>query len=417
MQKKIYSVFINTILFLAVSLLVYGAMEWAFPRVFTKIFPMNMATKFDEFDGVWPLFQSSKRSYLPKNYIALAGDSYAMGMGDAMYEPIPNAREPRFGSAHTIQDMTARDVITFGQPGSGSIRGAISNPISGLRYLHSAVDKNFPSPAWLLIYFYEGNDLTENWMYYEQTFLTNHTGVDYENPQVFDQYIQDVALGRQRLYLAANAVTWQKQLFFYRFARRIFAETMLGKKFYRGKYPNELGLIYIPQSRWVPRKVDQPINHALIGGKTVPLPNNLQGPSMDLSQEQLVQTVGTFAKSLAWSRAHFPDTQFAVVFVPSVLSSYQLVGDNVDAQNFFSDNSTQFKVAELEQRHQWIEKEIARVAKEQGVPFVNTTSDIRAAAQDETVHGPRDWNHFSRKGYEVLGQSVVRQLPSLKAEK
>lgn len=417
MPKKIYSWIVNAVVFLVVSLLVYFSTEWAFPRVFTQIFPMNMATKFDEFDGVWPLFQSSKRSYFPENYIALAGDSYAMGMGDAMYEPIPNARQPRFGSAHTIQNLTGRDVITFGQPGSGSIRGAISNPVGGLHYLRKAVDEHFPSPKWMLVYFYEGNDLTENWMYYEKTFLSDHSATDYENPQVFDQYIRDIALGRQHLYLAANAVTWQQKLFFYRFVRRVFSEKVLGKKFYKKKYPNEFGLIYIPQSRWVPRTDTAPVNHALINGKSVPLLDNLQGPSMDLSQEQLVQTVGTFAKSLAWSRAYFPDTQFAVVFIPSVLSSYQLVGNDVDAQNFLRDNDTRFKTADLEQRHQWIEQQIASIAREQGVPFVDTTEDVRRATQHETLHGPHDWNHFSRKGYEVLGESVVRQLPQLQTEK
>ena len=404
----------NVVLSAIALLLTYAAAEWAFTRVFTQIFQMGMATKFDEFDGVWPLLQSTKQRFYPQDYIAGVGDSYAMGRGDAMYEGWPNPRQPRFSSAPTLQDLTGRDVITFGQPGSGSIRGMISNPVGALHYLHKVVDKDFPAPSWVLVYFYEGNDLTENWMYYEKTFLTNHAAEDYDNPQIFDRYVRDVALGRQHLYLAGEAATWKSRLFFYRFTYRVFAENVLGKKFYKKKYPNEFGLIYVPQARWVPRVVPQPINHAMIAGKNTPLPDNLQGPSMDLSQEQLQQSVGTFSKALAWSRTYFPRAQFAVVYVPSVLSTYQLTGDAVSAQNLFSDSATQFTVSAVEQRHAWMVEQIAQASQKQGVAFVDTTADLRQAANAQMMHGPRDWNHFNRRGYEVLGESVARQLPALK---
>jgi hypothetical protein len=411
--KNIRSALINLSLFLIVSALLYAMLEFAFPRVLTHLFPVAWVQKFEEFDGIWPLFQSSKRGFYPEDYIALAGDSYAMGMGDAMYEKLPDDRRPRFNSAHTIQDLTGRDVITFGLPGSGSVRGAISNPVTGLHYLRKLVKEDFPAPQWMLVYFYEGNDLTENWMYYEKTFLPDHPASDYENPGIFDEYIRNVALGRQHLYLAAEAATWKKRLFFSRFVYRVFAEQVLGQKFYRKKYPNEFGLIYVPQVRWVPRRSEHPVNHAMIGGQSVALPDNLQGPSMDLSPEQLQHAVGTFSKSLAWSRGYFPDTHFAVVFIPSVLSSYQLVGNEVDAQNYFNE-STRFDVASLEQRHEWVRNEIMRVCNEQGVPFVDATPDVRKAAAEQTLHGPNDWNHFNRRGYQVLGESVVRQLPALR---
>ncbi|MEZ5436416.1 MAG: hypothetical protein R3E67_07905 [Pseudomonadales bacterium] len=222
----------NVVLSAIALLLTYAAAEWAFPRVFTQIFPMGMATKFDEFDGVWPLLQSTKQRFYPQDYIAVAGDSYALGMGDAMYEGWPNPRQPRFSSAPTLQDLTGRDVITFGQPGSGSIRGMISNPVGALHYLHKVVDKDFPAPSWVLVYFYEGNDLTENWMYYEKTFLTNHAAEDYENPQIFDRYVRDVALGRQHLYLAGEAATWKKSPVFLSVYLSRLCRNVLGKKFY-----------------------------------------------------------------------------------------------------------------------------------------------------------------------------------------
>lgn len=64
---------------------------------------------------------------------------------------------------------------------------------------------------------------------------------DYENPQIFDRYIRDVALGRQHLYLAAEAANWKQKLFFYRFAYRVFAENVLGKNFTKENIPTNSG--------------------------------------------------------------------------------------------------------------------------------------------------------------------------------
>jgi hypothetical protein len=323
---------------------------------------------------------------------------------------------PRFHSAHVIEDVTGRDVLSFGLPGSGSVRSAISNPVAGLHYLRSLISAEFPDPSWIVVYFYEGNDLTENWMYYEKTFLTDHAPAEYDNPAIFDDYINKVALGRQHLYLAAGASSWKSRLFFSRFSWRLFAEKCLGRKFFRKKYPGEFGLIYVPENRWQPRKSDESINHAVIAGQTVALPDNLQGPSMDLSPEQLQHAVGTFDKALEWSRHHFPETRFAVVYIPSVLSTYELAGEQVEAQNYFSDSNTSFSVTALKQRHEWIRDEIARVSARQGLPFVDVTPDLQAAATNSTLHGPNDWNHLGRDGYRVLGESVAKRLPMLSGQ-
>ncbi len=414
MMNRLLDLCGRVLVFLLTSLLLYAAVEWAFPRVFTRLFTLEAMQKFDEPYGIWPLLQTSKEGFYPHDYIALTGDSYAMGMGDQLMHD-PDRYRPRFSSAHTIADLTGKDVISYGMPGSGSIRGIISNPVAGQRYIRKLVDPKFPPPRWMLVYFYEGNDLTENWMYYDKTFAVDYAGQDYNNAQVFDRYVQEVALSRHRLYQAANAAGWKERLLFWRYISRLYAEKIEKKKIYRKKYPNEFGLVYVPEKRWQPQLTGASVNKALIAGDIAQLPDNLQGPSMDLSPEQLLQAVGTFDKSLAYSRRYFTETRFAVVYIPSVLSIYALSGDKVSAQNYFSDD-TLFDRQVLEQRHRWIREQIAGVCAAQGLPFVDATDDLRAAATKEALHGPRDWNHLSREGYETLGRSVVRQMMPLWAD-
>jgi hypothetical protein len=30
------------------------------------------------------------------------------------------------------------------------------------------------------------------------------------------------------------------------------------------------------------------------------------------------------------------------------------------------------------------------------------------------LHGSNDWKHFNRLGYQVLGESIVKQMPELR---
>ena len=45
-----------------------------------------------------------------------------------------------------------------------------------------------------------------------------------------------------------------------------------------------------------------------------------------------------------------------------------------------------------------------------GLVFIDTRSDIRAASTKQIIHGPIDWVHYNRTGYEVLAQSITAGL-------
>jgi hypothetical protein len=63
--------------------------------------------------------QNSKDHYVPHDYIALLGDSYAAGVGDWLLAGGGLSDKP-YHSANVIHDLTHRDVASFGRVNIGS---------------------------------------------------------------------------------------------------------------------------------------------------------------------------------------------------------------------------------------------------------------------------------------------------------
>ena len=41
------------------------------------------------------------------------------------------------------------------------------------------------------------------------------------------------------------------------------------------------------------------------------------------------------------------------------------------------------------------------------VSFLNTTKSLRKVASQEFIHGPIDWDHFNKRGYEALSTDIA----------
>ena len=73
----------NLMLFLVSFFLMMAFGEWLFPKFIGKL-PLRLYGLIDK--DLRILTQSSKNNLLPKGYIALTGDSYAIGAGDWLNE-------------------------------------------------------------------------------------------------------------------------------------------------------------------------------------------------------------------------------------------------------------------------------------------------------------------------------------------
>ena len=132
------------ILAISATAVAYLAAEAAFLLVGLRYVPLRLHLHLPE--DVRVFAQSSKSGVVPHDPVLLLGDSYAQGAGDWLLETDPNRNGP-FHSAHVINRLTGRDVITLG------VSGAYSKDAWYLR---------LPPPHVAVVYFSEGSDLNDN---------------------------------------------------------------------------------------------------------------------------------------------------------------------------------------------------------------------------------------------------------------
>src|SRR5947209_6034759 len=140
---------------LAVS---YLAASFFLFRVIIGDLPINLRPHFPDLAEVFA--QTSKAGTVPRDTIALLGDSYAEGQGDGLLNANGDRARVQH-SAHVLHRLTGRDVISLGVGGAGSVQAMVRQPTRILRdgcFLYPRLDP----PRQMLVYFYEGNDLDEN---------------------------------------------------------------------------------------------------------------------------------------------------------------------------------------------------------------------------------------------------------------
>ena len=114
------------------------------------------------------LSQYSKKSVIPKNFIALVGDSNVYGFGPWLYDNSWSMGQPNFATHHLLHQTLNQDIVAFGYPGFGNM-GSSLTAVSEYKMLQSSwIWSEIHSPERILFVFYEGNDLINNLHEFEQ---------------------------------------------------------------------------------------------------------------------------------------------------------------------------------------------------------------------------------------------------------
>jgi hypothetical protein len=360
-------------------------------RLLLPVLPLKLHGYLDE--GLRTLAQSSKQAAVPRNYIALVGDSYAQGLGDWLLQSDPD-RNPPFHSAHLIAERTGRDVISFGASGAGSLRGLVGEPLSQFAYINASMLFRLTPPDEILVYFYEGNDLNNNLEDLATRYAGRYAVEKIQDPEYFRNFIREVAVEGDPVFKAAQSFSLADNLFCFKMVWRLLTEKAT---------PYQAAPFVTSGS-----------NRAVVAGSEVLLPDELQGPSLELTEEELEIGLSVFEQSLLFLADRFRGARVTILYVPSPLASYWLSSPTVSAQSY-EGRGVEFPSDLVHERSDRICSEVERIAATHGFGFVDPRSAIRAAAATQLVHGPEDWKHFNRAGYTSLAEELLRKWKPARA--
>jgi hypothetical protein len=291
-----------------------------------------------------------------------------------------------FHAAHVVHDLTGRDVITFGRGGSSNAEGFVRQPAHILAGSQCLLFPTISEPSQIFAYFYEGNDLQDNLRFAKKVVQRFGRADD---PAVAD-------------YLTSNYAAfpaWACHLYLFDVAARM--TRFLYQYYYLGVNP-----------LWR----EAPGGNLLrIGGTVIDGPAPLEGPALELDEQELHSGLTVLDRSLSWLRTRFPRVPTTVVYIPAPLSIYHLAGPTfiyvVEPRD--EGKTGRASLAQIATNTDRICNLVRAASEHNGVGFFNTRPALREVAATRLLHGPADWEHFNEQGYRTLGELLARRLDNL----
>ena len=199
MLSKLKSISIHLGLSLISIILFILMMELVFPKILHKL-PLPFYLGLGKDYKI--LGQYHKKSVVPVDYIALVGDSHALGSGDWYLQVVKKHKltQGDYHSAHILYNKTGRDVLSFGALGSGSLRGLVLKPISYFKHFNLLRDFELKQPKEILVYFFEGNDLSDNLIDIYSHYRDNYDMARLYDHEYFKTFIEKEILSTDRIY-------------------------------------------------------------------------------------------------------------------------------------------------------------------------------------------------------------------------
>jgi len=341
----------------------------------------GISSQFPMAANLW--WQPSAPDPSNNDYLALLGDSYAEGVGDWKAEQLDFTSPSH--SADVIHRLTERNILSFGRRGAGSAEGLVRLPALALGAGDCLFFPSLVQPQEIVYYFYEGNDLEDN-----IEFINRRLGLS-----VGDAGIRTASIN----FLDHKwGEPGRKPCLLY-FGKSIKTLTKTAGKTIRPW----LG-VDIDETQTAPAP-----NRALIDGEMTELPATLQGPGLGLDEQSVAAAFEVFEVSLMWLRHALPDIEITIVHLPSVLSTYELLGPSVTVEAY-DRSSTVHGSTEVASRSNEICRRLRDITLGLGASFVDARPALRELGTHKIIHGPRDWRHFDRAGYTRLGETVAAAL-------
>lgn len=379
--NKKSGIILNIIISIVSFIITFFVLEILLFPVFLTCIPLRLHGYLPE--HIIPLTQKSKRHIKLRNYAALVGDSFTVGLGDDFIKDSPN---------QYLSEMLGRDVLSFGQADSGSFESIIEKFIFNYNRLQCSYLYKIAAPAVILVCFYEGNDLNNNLEEWENRVLRSPLFQD----KSFPYFIAQSAENDINEYYRQTGHYFP----FGCFVMNMICSFTKGKEWFEKNYFSDSEIDFSKRN----------ITKAVVGEDIIFLPDELQSPALELTSKEIATALYVFEESLKYVTGCFSPESIYVVYIPSPLSSYRLRSEKVSIQ-CYKDNGVSIYDAQLVEIYSTkISKKVHEITRKLNCGFIDTRPFIRAAANNKLIHVKSDWKHFTTEGYKVLFSAISSYL-------
>lgn len=345
-------------------------------------------------------------------YVALLGDSYSQGAGDAYLSGIAD-----YAIAHHLYKKDKKNYLNFGRGGYGSI-SAVSNLIlvKNLSNLPNLIyDLNMPDS--IIFIFYEGNDLEEN--IYEYNFLKKK-----------DEEISDFVKRRIEENIKFNKIDKLNNTFpILLFIKNIYAHlswhfSLLLDQIKKAESFNELKSLLIDRVKKLIGKTiilnpEQPdfnthIN-SINGNNKIKNILPLQSSAIILSKDEIKISLEVFFESIKYLKNWSQTKNISILYIPSPINSYSW--NEPIIFEFKSPKSgetiAKYNKTTNDENHlnsKLIREKIDYFSKNQNIEFLDATNFLNEIGKKTILHGPLDWRHFNYDGYKNISNFIIKNV-------
>jgi len=365
---------LNTVLAATSIACAYLICEFLFFRLYLPYASLNIKTHLPDTAGV--LVQNSKSEFVPHNYIAILGDSIAEGVGDWLLQANGDRTKP-FHSADVIRRVTGRDVVSFGRAGAGSAQALVTRPATIFAGTECYFFPRIEAPQEMVVYFSEATDVGDNDLFLSRV-IRKYGNASNDSIEALLNEFASVSPWKCRAYLTDTIARMVKFLFQHH-VQGISVETGPERD-----------------------------NALIVAGEQVPAPR-LNGPDLAYSEDQVLDAMRVFERSLAWLRRRFPDVPTTVVYIPSPASIYTFAAEEIVTSRTTQPTITA-SPTQVAMRSDLMCDLLRAATIAHGAAYIDARPVLRNAAKTHLLHGPTDWGHFNKAGYHLLADIVLQRI-------
>jgi hypothetical protein len=273
----------------------------------------------------------------------------------------------------------------------------VTEPLTALHYLDETVLYGWEDPEVIVVYFYEGNDLSDNIQDLRARFDSSYDIRKIRDKEYFRSFIEEEGVRSHPAEEMRRNFSWYYNFILTRAALRHARSLVLDDEHFLFQNMN-----------WP----DGQVNRAVVAGEEIAIPDSLQSPGLDLTAEELDLSLYVFDRALEYMMEKLPNARILVVYLPSPITSYRISSPEVSIESSPLEGEREqiYSRGLLAQRSDQVCQWVQRTSSAMGAEFVDLRPVVWSHTEREMLHGPIDWRHFNRRGNIVVADSLAPRI-------